>query len=99
MDNFQQPIPPIQPNNTLPPTTPILPEPSKSKRWLYILGGVLIVGVVAVAGIILLKEKSPKSESLKKEVQTSKPVDKTAEVSAESRAVFAIVEGLKMNSY
>ena len=99
MDNFQQPIPPIQPNNTLPPTTPILPEPSKSKRWLYILGGVLIVGVVAVAGIILLKEKSPKSESLKKEVQTSKPVDKTAEVSAESRAVFAIVEGLKMNIY
>ncbi|BCX15033.1 MAG: hypothetical protein KatS3mg088_716 [Patescibacteria group bacterium] len=101
MDNFQQPTPPFQPNGMPQLTTPIIPEPAKSKRWLYILGGVLIVGVIATASIIFLKEKSPQLEleSPKKEVQTSNPMDKTAEVNAEFRAVFAVVEGLKMNIY
>lgn len=59
MDNFQQSPPPIQQNSTPPQTTPIVPEPAKSKRWLYILGGILIVGVVTMASTILLKNNSP----------------------------------------
>lgn len=57
--------------------------------------------MVTTASFILLKEKSPQSElePPKNTVQTSQPIDKTTEVNTESRAVFAVVEGLKMSIY
>lgn len=103
MDSFRQSTPPIQPKSTPPTAASIMPEPPKSKRWLYILGGVLIVGVVTVTSTIFLKEKEKFSLTelalpLTKETQTP-PIDKVTEVKEESRAVFAVVEGLKMNIY
>lgn len=100
MDNFQQPTQTNQPNNTPLSTTPIIPEPPKSKRWLYIVGGILIVGVAATASIILFKGKSSQTESTPpmKEIQTS-PANTAVEANDESRAVFVVVEGLKMNIY
>jgi len=100
MDNNQQPIQPQQ-NNNLPPTIPVTPEPKKTKFLIYVLAGVLIVGVAAAAGIFFLKDKSPQTEltpPLTNETQTPS-TDEAIEVKAESRAVFAVVEGLKMNIY
>ena len=100
MDNFQQPTQPNQSNNTPLSTTPIIPEPPKPKRWLYIVGGILILGVVATASIVLFKGKPSQTELTQstKEVQTS-PANTAVEAKGESRAVFAVVEGLKMNIY
>lgn len=100
MDNFQQPTQTNQPNNTPLSTTPIIPEPPKSKRWLYIAGGILLVGVVATAGIVFFKIKSSQTELTPptEEAQTSS-VNTAVESTDESRAVFAVVEGLKMNIY
>ena len=100
MDNNQQPIQPQQ-NNNLPPTIPVTPEPKKTKFLIYVLAGVLIVGVATAAGIFFLKDKSPQTEltpPLTNETQTPL-IDEAIEVKAESRAVFAVVEGLKMNIY
>lgn len=119
MDNFQQPTQINQPNKTPLSTIPIMPKPPKSKRWLYIVSGILLVGVVATAGIVFFKLKSSQTElaSPTEEVQTSpintaveiltlpteeiqtSPVNTTVETKNESRAIFAVVEGLKMNIY
>jgi len=60
MDNTQQPIQPQQENNQL-PTNPVSPEPKKNEILIYILAGLLIVGVAVTAGIFL-NEKSSKNE-------------------------------------
>lgn len=100
MDNFQQSTQANQPNNTPLSTTPIIPEPPKSKRWLYIAGGILIVGIAATVSIVLFRGKSSQTELTPptKEIQTS-PANTAVEAKDESRAVFAVVEGLKMNIY
>lgn len=100
MDNFQQPTQTNQPDNAPLSATPIIPEPPKSKRLLYIVGGILLVGVVATAGIVFFKVKSSQTALTPptEEVQTS-PVNTAVEAENESRAVFAAVEGLKMNIY
>lgn len=101
MDKFLQPEPLIQPNNTPSPTAPIISKPPKTKRRLYKLGGVLIIGLVAVVIILLLKGKSilSKLEPPTQVIQTPKTINKTTETNTETRAVFAVVEGLKMNIY
>ena len=98
MENFQQSTPPIQQNNT---TNPITPEPPKSKYWVYALGGILAIGVVVLAGTFFLKGKTlqPELKPPAKEIQTSKPADSATEINAETRAIFAVIEGLKMNIY
>ena len=63
MDNFQQPTPPIQSNNTSQPTISIISESPKSKRWLYILSGILVVGVVVAISVFFLKGKPSQPES------------------------------------
>lgn len=68
MENSQQPIPPIQQNNVTPAPSPT-PQSPKRNLLPYALGGCLLLGVIVVASVFLLKDKS---SQLQPENQLSK---------------------------
>lgn len=102
MDNFLQQIPPIQQNNSnsVLPITPVTPETKKAKLLIYILAGILIVGTIAVAGIFFSERKILANRiNTTDNKKTQSPTKKAVEVKDELRAIFAVIEGLKMNIY
>jgi hypothetical protein len=58
MDNFQQPTPPIQPNDMQPAVSPLGTQSPKRRLWIYIVAGIFVLIIAVTASAFFLKNKS-----------------------------------------